>query len=65
MFGVVFPADKVLSQVRARKTAFPLPALPANLGYRDVEIVPEGLRIALSGKNVLLKKGQLTGGATC
>jgi hypothetical protein len=65
MFGVVFPADKVLSQVRARKTAFPLPELPANLEYRGVEIVPEGMRIALSGKNVLLKKGQLTGGAAC
>lgn len=65
MFGFLFPAGDVLSQVRARKTAFPLPALPANLEYRGVEVLPGGLRIALSGRNVLLRKGQLTGGSAC
>lgn len=65
IFGSVFPADNVLSQVRARKTAFPLPALPANLEYRGVEVRPDGLRITLSGKDVVLRKGQLTGGGGC
>lgn len=65
MFGAVFPAGNVLSQVRARKTAFPLPALPTNLEYRGVEVRPEGLRITLSGKDVVLRKGQLTGGDAC
>jgi hypothetical protein len=65
LFGSVFPADKVLAQVRGRETAFPLPALPTNLEYRGVEVLPTGLRIALSGKNVLLRKGQLTGGSAC
>jgi hypothetical protein len=64
MFGFLFPADNVLSQVRARETAYPLQALPTNLEYRDVEVRPEGLRIMLSGKDVTLQKGQLTG-STC
>jgi hypothetical protein len=65
LFGLVFPAAKVLAQVKARNTAVPLPALPTNLEYRGVEVLPEGMRIALSGKNVLLRKGQLTGGGAC
>ncbi|GAA4691442.1 LmeA family phospholipid-binding protein [Phytohabitans rumicis] len=64
MFGFLFPADNVLSQVRARETSYPLQALPANLEYRAVEVLPEGLRITLSGKDVTLQKGQLTG-STC
>lgn len=65
MFGFLFPAKNVLSQVRARETARPLPELPANLAYRGVEVLPDGLRIALSGSDVLLRKGQLTGGSAC
>jgi hypothetical protein len=65
MFGFRFPAATVLSQVRARETAQQLPALPANLEYRGVEVTAAGLRITLSGRDVLLRKGQLTGGGTC
>jgi LmeA-like phospholipid-binding len=64
MFGFLFPAGSVLSQVRARDTSYPLQALPTNLAYRGVEVLPQGLRITMSGKDVVLQKGQLTGG-TC
>jgi hypothetical protein len=62
MFGFLFPAGSVLAQVRARDTSYPLQALPTNLQYRRVEVMPEGLRITMSGKDVVLQKGQLTGG---
>lgn len=65
MFGFRFPAGNVLSQVRARATTRPLPDLPAGLAYRGVEVRPDGLRIALSGTDVVLRKGQLTGGTGC
>ncbi|MCW6005184.1 DUF2993 domain-containing protein [Micromonospora sp. CPCC 205371] len=65
MFGFLFPADNVLSQVRARETSYPLQALPTNLQYQGVEVAPEGLRITLSGKDVVLQKGGLTGGGSC
>ncbi len=61
MFGFLFPADSVLAQVRARETSYPLQALPTNLEYRSVEVLPQGLRITMSGKDVVLQKGQLTG----
>ncbi len=62
MFGFLFPAGSVLAQVRARDTSYPLQVLPTNLEYRSVEVLPQGLRITMSGKNVVLQKGQLTGG---
>jgi LmeA-like phospholipid-binding len=61
MFGFVFPADRVLAQVRARDTSYPLQALPTNLEYRSVEVLPRGLRITMGGTGVVLQKGQLTG----
>ena len=61
MVGFLFPADSVLAQVQSRDTSYPLQALPTNLEYRSVEVLPEGLRITMSGKNVVLQKGQLAG----
>ncbi|MEJ3749003.1 DUF2993 domain-containing protein [Actinomycetes bacterium KLBMP 9797] len=61
VFGILFPARNVLAQVRARDTSYPLQALPSGLTYQNVEVVPEGLKITLSGTNVTLQKGQLTG----
>jgi len=64
MFGTRFPAASVLAKVKTQQTAYPLQSLPANLTYRGVQVLPDGLRISLSGKDVTLAKGSLTGG-TC
>ena len=64
MFGTRFPAASVLAKVKTQQTAYPLQDLPANLTYRGVQVLPDGLRISLSGKDVILAKGSLTGG-TC
>ena len=63
MFGIRFPARNVLREVAAQQTTFPLQALPANLRYDKVEVLPAALRIHLSGKDVTLARGSLTGGS--
>ena len=63
MFGIRFPARNVLREVAAQQTTFPLQALPANLRYDKVEVLPTGLRIHLTGKDVTLARGSLTGGS--
>ncbi|WP_030436857.1 LmeA family phospholipid-binding protein [Actinoplanes subtropicus] len=63
MFGIRFPAKNVLREVAAQQTTFPLQALPANLRYDKVEVLPAALRIHLSGKDVTLTRGSLTGGS--
>jgi hypothetical protein len=62
MFGVRFPAANVLAEVTPQQTTFPLQALPANLRYDRVEVLPDALRIHLTGTDVTLPKGGLTGG---
>ena len=62
MFGTLFPAGDVLSQVRAQQTAFPLQALASGLAYSGVDVRPDGLSIHVSGRNVDLPRGSLTGG---
>jgi hypothetical protein len=62
MFGIRFPAKNVLREVAAQQTTFPLQALPANLRYDKVEVLPTALRIHLTGKDVTLARGSLTGG---
>ncbi|WP_433381787.1 LmeA family phospholipid-binding protein [Actinoplanes sp. CA-142083] len=62
MFGVRFPAANVLAEVTPQQTTFPLQKLPANLAYDRVEVLPDALRIHLTGKDVTLAKGSLTGG---
>ncbi|MDQ1295292.1 MAG: hypothetical protein QG608_3177 [Actinomycetota bacterium] len=59
MFGVLFPARDVLAGIKADMTKFPLQALPTNLNYRGVEILANGLRITVGGKNVTMGKGAL------
>ena len=63
MFGTRFPAASVLAEVKTQQTAYPLQSLPANLSYQDVQVLPDGLQIRLSGKDVTLAKGALAGGA--
>jgi hypothetical protein len=63
MFGVRFPAADVLAEVAPQQTTFALQKLPANLAYDRVEVLPDALRIHLTGKDVTLAKGSLTGGA--
>lgn len=61
MFGMLFPADDVLSQVKAPSTKFPLQALPDHLSYTGVSVLPSGLRITVSGRGVTLSKGLMSG----
>jgi hypothetical protein len=61
MFGVLFPAGDVLAQVKADSTEYPLQALPAGLSYGAVDVLPDGLRLHVSGKDATLTKGTLGG----
>ena len=65
LFGVRFPAANVLAELGAQETTQELQKLPPGLTYRGVEVLPDGLRIGLTGRNVTLQRGALTGGATC
>jgi LmeA-like phospholipid-binding len=61
MFGLPFPAKDVLAEVKTSVTTYPLQPLPAHLGYRGVEVLPQGLRINLSGRNIDFGRGMLAG----
>lgn len=63
MFGVRFPAVTVLAEVAPQETTYPLQKLPRNLTYAGVEVLPDGLRIRLTGQDVTLQRGALTGAA--
>jgi hypothetical protein len=63
-FGAQFPAALVLSQIKTPDTARTLQQLPAGLAYAGVDVLPTGLRIRVSGKNVSLSKTAMTG-LTC
>jgi hypothetical protein len=62
MFGVLFPAGDVLTQVKADNTKYPLQALPAHLSYGAVEVQPDGLRLHVTGQDATLTKDMLGGG---
>ena len=62
MFGTRFPAADVLGQVKAQQTAYPLQALASGLAYTGVDVRASGLVIHLSGRDVDLPRGSLTGG---
>jgi hypothetical protein len=64
MFGARFPAANVLAEVKAQQTTFPLQKLSTGLGYRSVEVLDQGLRIRLDGRDVTMARGSLTG-STC
>jgi hypothetical protein len=42
-----------------------LQKLPPGLTYAGVEVLPDGLRIRLTGQDVTLQRGALAGGAPC
>ncbi|GAA2634085.1 LmeA family phospholipid-binding protein [Paractinoplanes durhamensis] len=63
MFGVRFPAANVLSQVAPQETTYELQKLPAGLIYAGVDVQPNGLLIRLTGQDVTLQRGALTGGS--
>jgi hypothetical protein len=64
MFGAQFPAANVLAEVKTHQTTFRLQKLSTGLGYRSVEVLDQGLRIRLDGRDVTMARGSLTG-ATC
>jgi hypothetical protein len=64
MFGAHFPAANVLAEVKTQRTTFGLQKLSAGLGYRSVEVLDQGLRIRLDGRDVTMARGSLTG-TTC
>jgi hypothetical protein len=61
VFDLPFPAQDVLAEVKTSVTTYPLQPLPAHLAYTGVEVLPQGLRISLSGRNIDLGRGMLTG----
>jgi hypothetical protein len=62
MFDTLFPAADVFAELKPSSTAYALQALPANLHYSDVQLVPDGLRLRLTGRDVTLGKDLLGGG---
>ncbi|HEY6798261.1 MAG TPA: LmeA family phospholipid-binding protein [Kineosporiaceae bacterium] len=56
----LFPAQTVLGQVTLPATRYPLQALPAHLSYTGVEVLPDALRLRVSGKDVNLTKGMFS-----
>jgi hypothetical protein len=64
VFGTEFPAHDVLSQILGQSTVVPLQKLPSGLSYTGVKVLPQGLRITVTGRNVDLAKG-LPGGSGC
>ncbi|MFC7531492.1 DUF2993 domain-containing protein [Actinoplanes sp. GCM10030250] len=61
MFGVRFPAVNVLAEVAPQEMTSALQKLPPGLTYAGVEVLPDGLRIRLTGQDVTLQRGSLTG----
>ena len=61
MFGLPFPARDVLAEVKTSVATYPLQPLPAHLAYRGVEVLPQGLRISLGGRDIDFGRGMLAG----
>jgi hypothetical protein len=64
VFGARFPAANVLAEVKTQQTTVGLQKLSTGLAYRSVEVLDQGLRIRLDGRDVTMARGSLTG-ATC
>ncbi|HEY0530459.1 MAG TPA: DUF2993 domain-containing protein [Actinoplanes sp.] len=62
MFGTRFPAADVLSRVKGQQTAYPLQAPAKGLAYAGVTVQADGLLIHVTGREVDLPRGSLTGG---
>jgi hypothetical protein len=52
----VYPAADVMREVKFPSTRYQLPALPAHLAYTGISVLPGGLRVSVSGRNVTLGK---------
>lgn len=57
ILGSLFPAADVLSQIGAQNTSYQLDPLPAGMGYTGVQVLPQGIRVLVSGQNVVLGRG--------
>jgi hypothetical protein len=64
LFGAQFPAAGVLSRIKAPSATHTLPTLPAGLAYVGADVLPTGLRIRVTGKDVSLSPTAMAG-MTC
>lgn len=64
MFGTQFPAADMLSRIEAPSTTRTLQPLPAGLAYVGADVLPTGLRIRVTGKDVSLSPTAMAG-MTC
>ncbi len=64
VLGTVYSATDVMSQVKFPSIRYPLPALPAHMAYTGIGVLPGGLRVSASGKNVTLGKSMF-GNSSC
>lgn len=55
VLGFPFPAEDVLSTLGRQDTTYPLQTLPPGLAYSGVDVLPSGLRVRVSGRNVALQ----------
>jgi hypothetical protein len=63
ILGTVYPAADVLRQVTFPSTRYRLPALPAHMAYTGISVLPGGLRVSVTGRNVTLGKNMLGTGS--
>lgn len=60
----MYSAAAVLRQVRFPSTRYELPALPAHMAYTGIGVLPGGLRVTVTGKNVTVGKSMF-GDSSC
>jgi hypothetical protein len=65
ILGTAYPASDVMSQVKFPSTRYALPALPAHMSYTTVSVLPDGLRVGVSGTNVTVDRKSLFGSSSC
>lgn len=65
ILGTVYPATDVMSQVKFPSTRYALPALPAHMAYTGISVLPDGLRVGVSGTNVTVDRKSLFGSSSC
>ena len=65
MLGTPFPAADVLKDLNVASTSFPLQPLPPGLSYDGVDVLPDGIRVTVRGKDVTVSKGSLLGAQAC
>jgi hypothetical protein len=56
ILGTVYSATNVMRQIKFPSTRYQLPTLPAHMAYTGISVLPGGLRVSVSGKNVTLSK---------